>query len=75
MRTGHDRLTKVQIVGHIDSSLIGENSSIKFPVRQARMEFGGQVSFHCTKRVEDEEIGQGGECDLVREGGVNEVNK
>lgn len=40
---GDNRLTEIEVGGNIDTSLIGEDSSVKFPIGESRAEFWGKV--------------------------------
>ena len=75
MVSSDNRVSQRSIIGNVNVSLISKNAGIVVPVREAGMEVGRDLSWEGVKGIQDQQIGHGGRVELIREGGVDEVDK
>jgi hypothetical protein len=75
MRTSDNGLLEVKICKNIDSILVGEDPSVKLPVKESKAEFGWHLALKGSEGVKDEGVRGGGGSYFSGEGSVNEVDK
>ena len=70
MVASNDGMVKVSIHGDIDMTLIGQDSYIIVPVREAGAEGSRDLAQESIKSIEDKWVRGGGGAKFVGEGGV-----
>ena len=63
------------VCGDIDTALVYKDACLDLPVSELRTEGKRNVLMHGLESLEDEGIACGGGFDVMRKGGIDEVNK
>ena len=71
----HNGVAQVSIGGDIDAVLVSQNASVVVPVRKAGAESSRDSTREGMEGVKDQWVRSRGGAELVREGGINEVDK
>ena len=75
MVSSDDRVAESSICGNIDATLVSQDAGIIVPVGEARMEGGRDSARQSMEGIENQWVRGGGSTELIREGGVDEVDE